>query len=147
MIVDHHVHLLEDPLHAGLNRWVEDLNKAYRDIPAFHELDMSPEGFEWIDCCDTESSIVSLMRRSKTAPDAPVVVGNRDPAPLHVTLQVGAVSETVAAATDAVERYSEEARSLRRWGALAPRAARARPPPAARRGSSAAPAGAPGARL
>jgi 1,4-alpha-glucan branching enzyme len=66
--------LLHFPPHAGANRWLEDLNKAYRDIPAMHELDMSPDGFEWIDCCDTENSIVSLMRRSKSKPEEVVVV-------------------------------------------------------------------------
>jgi 1,4-alpha-glucan branching enzyme len=30
---------------------------------------MDPEGFEWIDCCDTENSIVSLVRKSKSHPD------------------------------------------------------------------------------
>jgi len=61
--------LLELPLHAGVNRWLEDLNKAYRDVPAFHELDMFPEGFEWIDCCDMENSTISLVRKSKSKPD------------------------------------------------------------------------------
>ncbi len=64
--------LLDSTPNAGLQRWVEDLNKAYRDIPALHELDFSPEGFEWIDCCDTENSILVLMRKSKS--DQPVVV-------------------------------------------------------------------------
>ncbi|MGN6184166.1 MAG: 1,4-alpha-glucan branching protein GlgB [Thermoanaerobaculia bacterium] len=82
-------HLLEYSTHAGINRWVEDLNKAYRDIPAFHELDMSPEGFEWIDCCDTEGSVVSLMRRSKSNPDEVLVaVLNFTPMPRH-NYQVG----------------------------------------------------------
>jgi 1,4-alpha-glucan branching enzyme len=67
-------HILDNPLNAGLNRWVEDLNKAYRDLPALHELDMYPEGFEWIDCCDSENSVVSLMRRSKSKPDEAVVI-------------------------------------------------------------------------
>ncbi|HET7433233.1 MAG TPA: 1,4-alpha-glucan branching protein GlgB [Thermoanaerobaculia bacterium] len=66
--------LLDFPIHDALRRWVEDLNKAYRDVPALHELDMSPDGFEWIDCCDTENSIVSLMRKSKTRPEESVVV-------------------------------------------------------------------------
>jgi 1,4-alpha-glucan branching enzyme len=81
--------LLQDPLHAGINRWLEDLNKAYRDIPALHELDMSPDGFEWIDCCDTEGSIVSLMRRAKSRPDEMVVVAlNFTPMPRH-NYQIG----------------------------------------------------------
>jgi len=81
--------LLENPTHAGINRWMEDLNKAYRDVPAMHELDMSPEGFEWIDCCDTENSVASLLRRSKTRPDEiVVVVMNFTPIPLH-NYQIG----------------------------------------------------------
>ena len=66
--------LLDFPMHASLQRWLEDLNRAYRDIPALHELDFDQNGFEWIDCCDTEQSIVSLMRKSKSDPDHVVVV-------------------------------------------------------------------------
>ena len=80
-------HLLEYPLHAGVNRWVEDLNKAYRDNAAMHEQDMSPDGFEWVDCCDTENSIVSLMRRSKSG-EPMVVVMNFTPMPRH-NYQIG----------------------------------------------------------
>jgi len=74
---------------ATLQRWVEDLNKAYRDIPAMHELDLSPEGFEWIDCCDTENSIVVLMRKSKSQPEQPVVIAlNFTPLPRY-NYQIG----------------------------------------------------------
>jgi 1,4-alpha-glucan branching enzyme len=77
-------HLLDFPLHRGLARWVEDLNKLYRDTPAMHELDMHPDGFEWIDCCDTENNVTSLMRRSKSKPDEIVVAAmNFTPIPLH----------------------------------------------------------------
>jgi 1,4-alpha-glucan branching enzyme len=75
---------LDTPSNATLQRWVEDLNKAYRDIPALHELDLAPEGFEWIDCCDTENSIVVLMRKSKSHPEQPVVVAlNFTPIPRY----------------------------------------------------------------
>ncbi len=81
--------LLENPRHAGIHRWMQDLNEAYRDVPAMHELDMSPDGFEWIDCCDTENSVASLLRRSKTRPDEIVVVVlNFTPTPLH-NYQIG----------------------------------------------------------
>jgi 1,4-alpha-glucan branching enzyme len=77
-------HLLDSIPHAALQRWVEDLNKAYRATPAFHELDMTPEGFEWIDCCDTENSVVSLTRRSKSRPEEPLmVVLNFTPVPRY----------------------------------------------------------------
>jgi len=79
--------LLDAEPNAGLLRWVEDLNKAYRDVPALHELDLSPEGFEWIDCCDTENSIIVLMRKAKS--DPPVIVAlNFTPIPRY-NYQVG----------------------------------------------------------
>ena len=74
--------LLEHPMHAGINRWLEDLNKAYRDYPAMHELDVHPEGFEWIDCCDSENSVVTMMRRAKSQPDETILVAlNYTPQP------------------------------------------------------------------
>jgi 1,4-alpha-glucan branching enzyme len=75
-------HLLDSLPHSTLQRWVEDLNKAYRDIPALHELDFSPDGFEWIDCNDTETSVVSLIRKSRS--DEIVLVAlNHTPMPRH----------------------------------------------------------------
>jgi 1,4-alpha-glucan branching enzyme len=82
-------HLLADPAHAGVQRWVEDLNRFYRDQPAMHELDNDPSGFEWIDCCDTEQSVVSLFRRSKSNPDRFVAVAlNFTPVPRY-NYQIG----------------------------------------------------------
>jgi 1,4-alpha-glucan branching enzyme len=76
--------LLDFLPHAELQRWVEDLNRTYRDVPALHELDTSGDGFEWIDCNDTESSIVTLMRKSRSNPDEVVVVAlNFTPMPRH----------------------------------------------------------------
>jgi len=40
-------HFLSSPLHTGLKRWVEDLNRLYRSEPALHELDFDLAGFEW----------------------------------------------------------------------------------------------------
>jgi len=56
-------HLTADPMHAGLQRWVRDLNTTYRGEPALYERDDSPDGFEWIDCSDHESNVVSFVRR------------------------------------------------------------------------------------
>jgi len=76
--------LLDFLPHQTLQRWVEDLNKAYRDIPALHELDTTGDGFEWIDCCDTEQSVVSLTRKSKSNPEQVVIVAlNFTPVPRH----------------------------------------------------------------
>ena len=80
--------LLAEERNAALRRWVEDLNKFYRDTPAMHELDLDPAGFEWIDCCDTENSVVSMMRRGKSEETLVVVVLNFTPIPRY-NYQIG----------------------------------------------------------
>lgn len=54
--------LLADPAHAGLHRLSRDLNHLYRDCPALHTQDFDPRGFEWIDCTDSENSVLSWLR-------------------------------------------------------------------------------------
>jgi 1,4-alpha-glucan branching enzyme len=53
-------HLLDDPLHAGLMRWVQDIFKLYREHPALWKDEH--DGFQWIDLGDREQSIVSYLR-------------------------------------------------------------------------------------
>jgi len=55
--------LLDQPLHAGVQSLVRDLNRAYRETPALWALDSSPEGFEWIDANDTVHNVFSFVRR------------------------------------------------------------------------------------
>ena len=57
-------HLLEQPLHQGVQTLVRDLNRIYRDTPALHDLDFSHEGFEWIDWQDADSSVLCWLRRA-----------------------------------------------------------------------------------
>jgi 1,4-alpha-glucan branching enzyme len=64
-------HLLDEPLHAGLRRFVKDLNGSYAAEPALHEIDFDPAGFAWIDCNDSENSVISFIRRGKTG--SPIV--------------------------------------------------------------------------
>ena len=54
--------LLGIPVHAGVQAWVADLNRLYRDQPALHAKDCDPAGFEWVDCRDLENSVVSFLR-------------------------------------------------------------------------------------
>ena len=72
-------HLLDDPGHAGIARWLEDLNRLYREEPALHELDGSPDGFEWIDANDALNSVLSFLR--KGGGDVVLVVLNFTPVP------------------------------------------------------------------
>ncbi len=76
-------HLLEDPRHQGIQRWVRDLNTRYRELPALHELDCDPEGFVWIDASDADQSVLLYLRRSNTGPERVVVALNFTPIPRH----------------------------------------------------------------
>jgi 1,4-alpha-glucan branching enzyme len=60
-------HLLSNPLHAGLKRWVRDLNTLYRGERSLHELDFEATGFEWVDCTDFQRSIIGFLRRGRNA--------------------------------------------------------------------------------
>jgi 1,4-alpha-glucan branching enzyme len=90
--------LLHDERHAGIARWVADLNRVYRARPALHELDCEPEGFEWLRREDADTGVVSFLRRSGNG-DAVVVVANFTPVPRYNVLvgvgQAGFWSELV----------------------------------------------------
>jgi 1,4-alpha-glucan branching enzyme len=72
-------HLLKFAPHEGVQRWVRDLNKFYTSEPAMHEMDNQPGGFEWIDCLDAASSVLSFVRRGKTTDDVILCVLNFTP--------------------------------------------------------------------
>jgi 1,4-alpha-glucan branching enzyme len=73
--------LLQYPVHSGLQEWVKQLNQIYREYPALHELDTDPAGFEWIDCNDSETSTISVLRKGKSPHNEIVVVCNLTPVP------------------------------------------------------------------
>ncbi|MCJ7829839.1 MAG: 1,4-alpha-glucan branching protein GlgB [Desulfobacterales bacterium] len=76
-------HLTALPMHARLQRWVEDLNRLYRQEAALHALDFTSDGFHWIDCNDHVQSTLSLMRSARSAGDDILAVFNFTPVPRH----------------------------------------------------------------
>ncbi|MDQ2695420.1 MAG: 1,4-alpha-glucan branching protein GlgB [Pseudomonadota bacterium] len=76
-------HLLDDPLHAGVQRLVRDLNRLYTSTPALYELDTEHQGFEWIDANDRDNSVISFVRRGRNPDDFIVVVCNFTPVVRH----------------------------------------------------------------
>jgi 1,4-alpha-glucan branching enzyme len=74
-------YLTESPLHAGMQRWVADLNRAYRSEPALHEGDCTPAGFSWIDCDNADESTISWERISQDGQQFIVAVFNFTPVP------------------------------------------------------------------
>ena len=66
--------------HAGVARWIGDLNALMRAEPALHELDFEAAGFEWIDARDSDASVITFVRRGRRG--APIlVVCNFTPVP------------------------------------------------------------------
>ena len=74
-------HLLEQPAHQGVQRWVEDLNRLYRSKPALYELDAEGAGFEWIDANDSAQSVLTFLRRGRSEEDVILVGCNFTPIP------------------------------------------------------------------
>jgi len=73
-------HLLDDPMHRGVQAVVRDLNQAYRSLPALHQLDCEGQGFEWLELHDSEQSVLGFLRRAADG-SIVVVVCNFTPVP------------------------------------------------------------------
>ena len=71
---------LQGDQHRGLQRWVEDLNRLYRNEPALYQLDFDASGFQWIDAQDSEASVLSYLRKARDG-TAVLVVANFTPVP------------------------------------------------------------------
>jgi 1,4-alpha-glucan branching enzyme len=71
--------LLDYDTHRGLQNLSADLNAIYRNEPSLHQVDFDWHGFEWIDCNDADSSVLSFLRRAKDQGDFTIVVANFTP--------------------------------------------------------------------
>ncbi len=56
--------LEEDEKHAGLQRFMRDLNRLYRAEPALYADDFSWDGFTWLDFRDSQRSILAFARHT-----------------------------------------------------------------------------------
>ncbi|MFK5913847.1 MAG: 1,4-alpha-glucan branching protein GlgB [Woeseiaceae bacterium] len=70
-------YVLQYPYHAGLKKLVSDLNHHYIRESALHKYDFDPVGFEWIDCHDTDQSVLSYLR--KTEDESIIIILNFTP--------------------------------------------------------------------
>jgi 1,4-alpha-glucan branching enzyme len=64
--------LLQHAEHAGLARWVRDLNALYTGEPALHEIDFEAAGFQWVDADNADQSVLAFLRRGRSG--RPVLV-------------------------------------------------------------------------
>jgi 1,4-alpha-glucan branching enzyme len=74
-------HLLKWGPHAGMLRWVEDLNRFYTAELALHELDLNASGFGWVVANDSDQSVLIFQRRGKTTGSTVLVACNFTPVP------------------------------------------------------------------
>ena len=79
--------VLSYPAHAGVQRLVGDLNRAYADTPALHELDCEPAGFDWAEPNDSVNGIVAYFRKSSGGQTV-LVAHNTTPTP-RVAYRIG----------------------------------------------------------
>jgi 1,4-alpha-glucan branching enzyme len=64
-------HLYDYPQHHGIHRLLSSLNHLYHDTPSLHRFDFESAGFQWLDCSDSEHSVLSFLRYGG---DKPVIV-------------------------------------------------------------------------
>jgi 1,4-alpha-glucan branching enzyme len=74
---------LADRMHAGTQLLVGELNRLYRELPALHDGDCDTRGFRWIDCHDSEQSVLCWRRIDREERSFVVVVCNFTPVPRH----------------------------------------------------------------
>ncbi len=79
--------LLEQPRHAGVQQLVRQLNALYRELPALHQLDCQPEGFEWLEGGDMQNSVLAFRRRDRDG-NACIAICNFTPKP-HPEYRLG----------------------------------------------------------
>jgi 1,4-alpha-glucan branching enzyme len=73
--------LTAGPYHAGVQKFVADLNQLYQKSPALWQGDYDHAGFSWIDCNDRDNSVLSFFRQTSDGKNHSVVILNLTPVP------------------------------------------------------------------
>ncbi|HKY92961.1 MAG TPA: 1,4-alpha-glucan branching enzyme, partial [Nevskiaceae bacterium] len=74
---------LGDPMHAGMQAVVRDLNRVYRGEPALHAMDGDGCSFRWIVADDRTNSVYAFYRAGRTEDPPVIAVCNFTPVPRH----------------------------------------------------------------
>lgn len=75
-------HLLQYPVHKGIQTLIKELNVFYKTHPELYSLDSEGDGFEWIDGSDIENSCLTFMRKDKSG-NRLIVACNFTPVPRY----------------------------------------------------------------
>jgi 1,4-alpha-glucan branching enzyme len=71
------------PYHHGLQKFVADANRLYLAEPGLWQADFEHHGFYWIDCSDSESSVLSFVRQNADRTSEIAVIMNLTPVPRY----------------------------------------------------------------
>src|SRR5438874_12656103 len=72
-------HLLQTPIHQGVLKLIQQLNKLYRKHCELWEMDSDPSGFQWIEVDNSDENIIAFRRISTTTGNELICVGNFSP--------------------------------------------------------------------
>jgi 1,4-alpha-glucan branching enzyme len=72
-------HLLESPVHKGVQSLIQDLNKIYGKHGALWESDSEPSGFQWIEVDNAAENIVAFRRISPETGKEVICISNFSP--------------------------------------------------------------------
>lgn len=99
-------HLLQYPVHKGLQTLVKDLNHLYKNETALFENQFNQNGFEWVEANDQKNSVYIYLRKGKRRDDVFMVILNLTPNVLDykVGVNLGTHWEVVLNSDD--EKYS-----------------------------------------
>ena len=75
-------------LPGGLQKWVADLNRFYREEPAFWAGDFDEPSFFWVDCADHAACVLSFVRQTPDCSRQALVLLNLKP-DVHEAYRVG----------------------------------------------------------
>jgi len=76
-------HLLQYPVHQGLQKLVRDLNQFYAGEPALYEYAFDARGFQWLDYGDRDNSVIVYQRQGERQDDLLVMICNFTPEVRH----------------------------------------------------------------
>ncbi len=71
--------LLENPLHSGMKKYVQELLTLYNQYPCLYQHDNSWKGFEWINVDDRDKSTYSFFRKDDSGKNSLLFVFNFTP--------------------------------------------------------------------
>ncbi len=80
--------LLQYPIHSQMKEYVKALNRLYAQYPALSALDYHPDGFEWIECSNSQENIAVFLRKTRKKEETLMFVCNFAPV-VHEKFQVG----------------------------------------------------------